>query len=276
MADNGNEIEKFKRQFGDLIADLHARNLAIPAGILVVLIIFAVFILPKSPAPPAPVSATPIVKDDGKKVTLAKVANLTVVSATPLDDENTPDYGQANPFKVGTATTCTVTKMDKPREFECIIGSTKVQYACLPSDNYDLCVQDPNGASSGTGSTGTSGGTGSPSYPPTDDNGGSDKKTTVTYYTIDVKYDGKTYKGLEAGDQLPTKGGAIVFYAGPNSKATEALFVLGDNVSVQGAEADPDLGTFQIGKGDEVVLTESNYQVHNLELKKITKVTKSE
>lgn len=276
MAGSGNEIEKLKRQAGDLIADLHARNLAIPAGLLVVLILVAVFVLPKSPAPPEPVSSTPIVKEDGRKIELAKVANITVVDAVPLSDDTTPGYGEANPFKVGTDTTCMYKVGSSPREFRCVIGSTVVYYKCMPSDDGWGCTGSDEdlsgtGSSGGTGTTLPTGGT-----PPSDDTGGdTDKKTKTTYYTIDVTYDGKTYKGLEGGDQLPSSGTPIVFYAGPNSKANKALFVLGDNVSVQGAQADADLGTFEISKGDEVVLTESNYQVHSLKLKKITKVTKT-
>lgn len=273
MADSGNELEKLKRQAGDLVAELHARNLAIPAGLLVVLILVAVFVLPKSAAPPEPVNATPIVQNDDKKVELAKVANITVVDAVSLSEDKTPGYGQANPFKVGTDTTCQYKVGSSPREFRCIIGSTVVYYKCMPSDDGFGCTA-PEGGTGSSGGTGTTQPTGG--IPPTDDNGGNtEKKTKITYYTIDVTYDGKTYKGLEGGDQLPSSGTPIVFYAGPNSKASKALFVLGDNVTVQGAQADPDLGTFEISKGDEVVLTESNYQVHSLKLKKITKVTKT-
>lgn len=275
MADKGNEIDKFKRQAGDLIADMHARNLAIPAAVLIVMILAAVFVLPKSPAPQEPVSSTPIAKSDGNKVELAKVANLTVVSAKPLGDESVPDYGQANPFKVGTDTNCTYKSGTDPREFQCVIGSTVVNYKCMPSDTGKACTDalgsTGGGSSGGTGSSDATGGT-----QPTDGTGGDGtKKTKVTYYTVDVVYDGKTYKGLEGGDQLPKSGTPIVFYAGPNSKAKKALFVLGDGVTVQGVQADPDLGTFELAKGDEVVLTESNYQVHSLKLTKITKVTKT-
>lgn len=276
MADRGNEFEKFKRQAGDLIADLHARNLAIPAGVLVAMILAAMFVLPKSPTPPPPVNATPIsANDDDKKLALAKVANISIVAAVPLD-EAPQTYGEFNPFKVGTATNCEYKVGSSPREFRCVIGDTVVYYKCRPSDKSPGCtMSDEEISGKGTtaptgGSTETTGGT-----PPPDDNPPDSKtKTKTTYYTIDVTYDGKTYKGLEAGDQLPSSGTAIVFYAGPNDSAKKAGFVLGDNVSVQGAEADPDLGTFEISVGDEVVLTESNYQVHSLKLKKITKVTK--
>lgn len=276
MADRGNEFEKFKRQASDLIADLHARNLAIPAGVLVAMILAAIFVLPKSPTPPPPVNATPIATNkNDKKLALAKVANISVVAAIPLEDA--PEtYGESNPFKVGTDTNCEYKVGSSPRQFRCIIGSTVVYYECRPSDKGPGCTMSDQEIA-GTGGTGSTGGstqnTGG-TTPPPDNPPDGNTKTVTTYYTVDVTYDGKTYKGLEAGDQLPSSGNAIVFYAGPNSSAKKAGFVLGDNVSVQGAEADPDLGTFEISVGDEVVMTESNYQVHTMKLKKITKVTK--
>ncbi|MBI5310315.1 MAG: hypothetical protein HZB14_04710 [Actinobacteria bacterium] len=274
MADRGNEIEKLKRQAGDLIAELHARNLAIPAGLLVVLILAAVFVLPKSPTPPAPVSATPIsTNDDAPK--LAQVASLTLVSATPLS-KSPQSYGSYDPFDVGTEVECVTIKTSKPRQFACKIGDVVMAYECTAGSTVKVCVEDAaaTGSSSSTGGSSTETTGGSTPDSGGGDTGSGDKKTTSTYYTIDVTYDGKSYKDLEAGDQLPGSGTAIVFYAGPNSSAKKAGFVLGDNVSVQGATSDPDLGTFEISTGDEVVLTEADGQTHSLTLKKIEKVTK--
>ena len=199
------------------------------------------------------------------------MANISVVSAVPLD-EAPQTWGDANPFKVGTPTNCKVTKSSDPREFECVIGSTVVTYACLESDTYGLCTAEGDGStgSTGTGSTPSTGG----GTPPADGGGDSETKETTTYYTITVTFDGETFKSVEAGDQIPPANTAVVFYAGPNSSAKKAGFVLGDNVIVQGASADPDLGTFEIAVGDEVVLTDAEGQIHNMTLKSITKVTK--
>ena len=58
MGSGGMNFDQLKRQFSDLVAELHARRLAIPAGVILVAIVAAVFVLPKSPTPPPP---TPMV-----------------------------------------------------------------------------------------------------------------------------------------------------------------------------------------------------------------------
>lgn len=269
MADRGNDLEKLKRQAGDLLSDLHARNLAIPAGILLVLIVAAMLVLPKSPTPPPPVQTAPTANDRKQQPQVAKAANISLVSATPLSSSPLT-FGTNNPFAVKAGVNCRVVKASKPRVFECLIGSTLVTYRCLKSDSSGLCaIEGSTGGGGGSsGSTGDSGG----SAPPGDGGGGSEE--TSTYYVVDVTYDGEKFKSMEAGEQLPDKGTALVFYAGPNSSGKKAIFVLGDGVSVQGATADPDLGSFEMSAGDEVVLTATDESIHTLKLSKITKVTR--
>src|SRR5665647_1081790 len=118
----------------------------------------------------------------------------------------------------------------------------------MASDQGTLCAAD--GSTGATGAGGGGGGTGS-----TDSTGGrspkvqSPPKSTSTYYVVDVTFDGDKLKGLVAGDALPRAGAPAVFYAGPNSPGKKAIFVLADGASVQGADANPDLGNFTISAG---------------------------
>lgn len=267
MADRGNEVDKLKRQTSDLVADLHARKLAIPAGILLVAIVAAMMLLPKSPAPPPPVQTAPVAKADAQ-VKTAQVANLKLVSATPLTTDPVT-FGSENPFAVSSDVDCRVTKTSKPREIECVIGSTVAVFKCLSSDDIEICTgEGATGSSGGTGggSTGSSGGGTSPD--------GSKPKSKSTYYVVDFEFDGDTSKSVEAGEVLPSSGTPVAYYAGPNSSGKKAIFVLADGISIQGAEADADLGTFELEPGDEVVLTSADGVIHQLRLSKIRKVTK--
>jgi hypothetical protein len=267
MADRGNEFEKIRRQLSDLLYDLHARKLTIPAGLLVVLIVGSMLVLPKSPSPP-PAQTSPTASAAPKTVEVAQVADLKLVSATPLTADPLT-FGSENPFAVSAHVKCRFTKTSKPREIQCLIGSTLVTYKCMASDQGVLCAAD--GSSGATGASG-GGGTGS-----TDSTGGrspkikSPPKPKSTYYVVDVTFDGKKLNDLVAGDALPRAGSPAVFYAGPNSSA---IFVLADGASVQGADANPDLGNFTISAGDAVVLTTAAGDVHHLKLRKLRKVTK--
>lgn len=277
MADRGNELEKFKRQASDLIADLHSRNLAIPAGILLVLIVGAILVLPKSSVPPPAQTAPTATKAQGDELKPAQVANLKLVDATPLKTRMMT-FGTENPFALSTDVRCREIKGKKPKAFVCVIGDTLVWYQCMASDDDEICSE--TGASGSTGSSGSGGGGGGTDATGSPDGGGNPNGDTTpkqkksTYYVVDVELDGKTVKSVEAGDALPTSGSSLVFYAGPTSSNKKAIFVLADGISVQGADADPDLGTFELSAGDEVVLTTAEGESHQLQLRKLRKVTK--
>ncbi len=269
MADNKNDMDKLKRQAGDLVADLQARKLLIPAVALLVAIVAAMLVLPKSPAPPPPVQTAPVADTTDQSANVKQVASLTLVSATPLT--YVPQtFSEENPFAVSSDVNCRMTKSSKPREFECVIGATVAVFKCLESDEIAMCTDSGSsgstGESGGSGETGSSGGGDSPNK--------NKKKSKSTYYVVDVEFDGDTKKSIEAGEVLPTSGVPVVYYAGPNSSGNKAIFVLADGVSLQGADADPDLGTFELSAGDEVVLTTSDGVIHQMQLSKIRKVTK--
>lgn len=269
MADNKNDVEKLKRQASDLVAELQARKLLIPAAALLVAIVAAMVVLPKSPAPPPPVQTAPVADTTDETVNVKQVANLTLVSTTPLT--YVPQtFSEENPFAVSSDVDCRMTKSSKPREFECVIGATVATFKCLDSDEFAMCTgsgsSGSTGGAGGSGETGSSGGGDSPN--------GKKKKSESTYYVIDVDFDGDSKKSIEAGEVLPSSGTPVVYYAGPNSSGKKAIFVLADGVSVQGPEADPDLGTFELSAGDEAVLTTSDGVIHQMQLSKIRKVTK--
>ncbi|MFY9488594.1 MAG: hypothetical protein WAP35_07875 [Solirubrobacterales bacterium] len=276
MADNQpTDFDNLKRQASDVITDLHARNLAIPAGVLLVAIIAVMFVLPKSSTPPPPIQTAPVAANAAEQPQLAEAANLTFVSAQPLD-ASAPEYGSDDPFALKTKPNCRTTKSSFPQEYTCVIGSTVVNYACMKSDESALCKKAAEGATGEAGASGGTGGGGGGTPDPNKQNPDSTpkKKTTTTYYVVDLTFDGKTFKSLVAGDQVPKSGDATVIYAGPNDSAKKAIFVLGDGVSVQGAVADQELGTFELAKGDEVVLTGQDNIAHTLRLSSIRKVTK--
>ena len=79
---NGNDLSKqfdaLRRRFVDLVADLHARKLAIPAGALLAAVVAALVLLPKSPTPPAAPPSTANVPATAKKD--EQVAQISMIN----------------------------------------------------------------------------------------------------------------------------------------------------------------------------------------------------
>lgn len=275
MADSNPENpSKLAQQARTILYDLHARNLAIPAGVLLAAIVAAMFVLPKSAAPPPPVETVPTAVGSQPAVETAEAANLTFVSAEPLDGAS-PEFGSYDPFARKARSNCTATKTSTPKEFKCVIGSTVVTYACQKEDAAKIC--EATGSTGATGGAGFGDGSGGGSTGGGDPGSGTPPPKAPaksSYYVVRVTYDNKVYKDLVAGDQLPKSGTGIVLYAGPDDSAKKAIFVLGDGVTVQGAQADEDLGNFELAKGDDVVLTGGDDVAHTLTLDSIKKVTR--
>ena len=218
-----------KKQIMDILQDLHARHLDIPAGMIAFLIVVAVVVLPKHAAEPAAPIATPHAAQE--EVQADTVAQVSLVDSNGSIDTASLTYDPKNPFGVKPAPTAAT-------------GAT-------------------GGTGGGsTGSTGGPTGGGGGSTP-----GGSSRTTAL--YVVDVTFDNAAIKAVQSGEGLPDDATSILIYAGTASSGKKARFLVADGVTVQGAELDTDLGMITIAAGDQVILTEGDGTIHNFTLDKI-------
>jgi hypothetical protein len=272
---SGQSFDQLKRAFLDLVGELHSRKLAIPAGAVLVAILAAVFMLPKSPAPPAPVAATPVANQHKNEVDAEAVVSLKLVGVSNLDND-TPIAHSSDPFHGEAGTKCVRIGSTTPKRFACRVGDQLMLFRCLPDTEVGICSSTGGGASGATGATPGSD-TGGGSTPST---GGGDTtpkkkaKAKSSYYEISVSIDGRIYSHVVAGDSLPNESNTLAVYAGVTSSAKKAIFISGDGVTVTGAVVDEDLGNFELSKGQTVTITDKLAAQHSLTLKSITKVTK--
>jgi hypothetical protein len=153
----------------------------------------------------------------------------------------------------------------------------QVRVICPVGEGSGICASAAGGATGGTGSggggasggtggsDGSTGGTGTPKK---------EKAAPPSYvYVVKVTLDGKTYKQVVSGDGLPNNSDPLVIYAG-DSGGKKAIFLPGDGIGVSGVTADPDLGSFELAKGESATLTDTAGATHKLTLKSISKVKK--
>lgn len=229
-------MDDMRASLEGIFRDLNDRNLAIPAGILAVLIVAAIVLLPKNPAPPPAQTVAPA--HNGNTVKRATVAQITLSDSLSLKDQHMRSAYPLNPFD--------------------------------PLNLYKLA-----GSASATGASGSTGGTeptGGTTPMPTDpgDPGDGDLGEDPTYI-VDVTFDGKTYSNLEAGESIPDDGTAIAYYAGASTSGKQADFLVADGITVQGATFDENTGIFTVEEGDNVVLTDDVGNLHTFKLKDISK-----
>jgi hypothetical protein len=267
-------FDQLKRAFLDLVNELHSRKLAIPAGAVLVAILAAVFLLPKSPAPPAPVAATPVANQQ-QTVNADEVVKLKMVGVSSLDNGD-PISHSSDPFEGKAGTKCVRIGSGTPKRFACRVGDQLMLFECLPDVEVGICAPD-TGASGATGAVpGTdTGGGGGGATPPTGDTTPKKKKhVKKTYFEVSVSIDGRTYTHVIAGDSLPNDANTLAVYAGATTSGKKAIFISGDGVTITGAVVDEELGNFELSKGQTVTITDKLAAQHTLTLKSITKVTK--
>lgn len=268
-------FDKFKRAFLDLVNELHARKLAIPAGAVLAAILAAVFLLPKAPAPPPPATTAPVAELTKADDTEA-VVSLRVVGVTSLDD-TTPIANSSDPFKGSSKTVCVRVGKGTPKKFLCKIGDLLITYTCLEGVETGICGEKA-GSTSTTGSTASTGGSGATGGGTGGSTGSTGKPKTkpkpTTYYVVNVSVDGRTYKNVIAGDGLPNDKNVLAIFAGVTDSAKKAIFIAGDGVTVTGATVDEELGNFELTKGQSVTIVDKLSASHTLTLKSIVKVTK--
>lgn len=278
MGSGNMNMDQIRRAASDLVAELHARKLAIPAAVLLVAIVAAAIVLPKSitPPPPEPVTsaATPEVIEQPAQV------SLKLVGVTPLDND-IPLANSSDPFVGTDSADCTRVGSGEPKQFDCRIGDLVVRVMCPPTEEGDpgvgICAEK-SGSTSATGSSGGGGsGSESGSTEKTGDGGSGEKKKSTpksSYYVATVELDGKTFSNVVAGDPLPNTTNTLVTYAGTNDSNTRGIFLAGDKVTVTGVAVDDELGSFELAKGKSATLTDETGAVHTMTLKSLKKVTK--
>jgi hypothetical protein len=276
MNKNSQQLDMIKRQFMDLVNELHARKLAIPAGLLLVGIIGAMILLPKGSTPPPPPTATDAGIEQPEEVRVAQVA---VIQGSKVDDEFTP-AGSENPFIGQDSSNCTTKQSGTPKILECRIGDLMVSVTCPPNAASGECgkaakaegASGSTGKSEGGGATGSTGGTGGGGEKKS--SGDSKKNTRTTYYVVTLTLDGRTYTNVLAGDSLPNERNPLTIFAGTTDSNKKAIFLAADGVAVTGVASDEELGNFELAPGKSATLTDAQGVEHKLTLKKITKVTK--
>lgn len=278
---NGSDLSKqfdaLKRQFMDLVRDLHARKLAVPAGAILVAIVAALVLLPKgSTPPPAPSTATitPAVK---AKVQVA--AQISMIEPTPIGDD-IPLAGTRDPFEGETSYDCTVVSTN-PKILECEVSDQRMYVLCI-DPTAGVCGEYPKGGASGAtgGAAGASGDTGGSGgdVPPSggSGSGGGDSGSGGTryfYYAATVKLDGTTYKKVTRGTMLPRSSSPLVAFidaVGDDAgNPTGATFLAANGVTVSGVSMDPVFNSFALDPGQTVTLTDAEGKDHKFTLKSV-------
>lgn len=279
MADRdfNKQFDAMKRQGSDLVREMHARKLAIPAGALLLALVAALVLLPKSSPPPAapPTATAPIAKPK-----IARVAQVSLIEPSTID-EDIPLTSSTDPFTGETSYKC-VKVSSNPKAYRCLVSNIQILVLCNEEGGSGPCATDEGkaaGASGGGGAAeaggGATGGTTVPGEvkPPSGGGGSGGSKKTV-YYTVTVSIDGSTKKNVEAGTELPKSDGALVVYAGPNDANSKGIFILADGVTADGVNVDDTFGSFALAKNQTVTLTDVNGVEHKMTLKSINKATK--
>lgn len=269
--DLNTQLEALKRQVVDLVHELHARKLAIPAGALLLAIVAAVVVLPKASAPPP---APPTASADTVAPRVARVAQVSLVEPTPFGDDIALS-NSSDPFTGSTGYSCELVSSN-PKSYDCIVSDLKVRIICTEEGGGGPCSPKGGASDESGGSSGETGGDTGGSTPSTGDGGTTTpkkKSTKVTYYMVSVSLDGKTIKDVEAGDELPSAKNPLVVYAGTNDANNKGVFIAGDGVTVTGVKVDSTFGSFSLSKGQSATLTDANGVAQKLTLKSITKVT---
>lgn len=265
---NGDDLKRqldvLKRHFMDLVRDLHARKLAIPAGALLAAIVAALVLLPKGsssvPAPPA--ASAPVVKPK-----IEPVAQISMVNASSLD-EAIALTSSSDPFGGSTGYSCRQISSN-PRTMECNVGGMQLRVICAKDDPSPACAtgEGASGATGGAGGGGqTPGGseTGGGSTGGTGD--GSDGSRKVWYaFEATLKIDNKTYKRVQVGDAEPSSAPLVVF-AGADSSSSTATFIAAEGVTVSGVPIDPDFRAFNLRVGRTATLEDVTGKKHKLKL----------
>lgn len=272
--DLNKQFDAFKRQASDVVKDMHARKLAVPAAALLCAIVAALVMLPQGSTPPlAPPTATAPIHE----ATAARVAQVSLIEASSLD-EDIPLANSEDPF-AGSDDAYKCTKVgSNPKTYECMVADLKVRIICTAEGATGPCAGS-DGATGGGGSSSSTGGsgggsTGGTGKPGNGKRGGGGGGSKTVYYTVTVSIDGTTKKNVVAGDELPKSSAALTIYAGTNDAHDKAVFIAADGVVPSGVPVDATFGSFSLKKGQTATLTDSSGAAHKLTLKSISKVTK--
>lgn len=279
MADRdlNKQFDAIKRQGSDLVREMHARKLAIPAGALLLALVAALVLLPKGSTPPAapPTASAPV-----EKPKIARVAQVSLIEPSTIDEE-IPLTSSADPFTGTTGYKCEKVSSN-PRAYRCIVSDIAVLVLCNEEGGSGPCSKEEGAGEGASGTTsgdaGSGGSTGGTTVPgetkPPSSGGGDSGGTKTVYYTVTVSIDGSTKKNVEAGTELPKSNGALVVYAGPNDANSKGIFILADGVTADGVKVDETFGSFALSKNQTVTLTDVNGVEHKMTLKSINKATK--
>jgi hypothetical protein len=282
--DLNKQLDALKRQAMDLVHELHARKLAIPAGALLVAIVAAMVLLPHgSTPPPAPptTATTPVVKP-----AIARVAQISLIKPSTLS-EDIPLSGSEDPFTGHSGYKC-VKISSNPKMYNCMVSNLLIRIVCVGEGGTGPCAEGAGAtpATSGSGTETTTGGSGTEVTPiPPVDGGGGDGgdgggnsggggTNSSSYYVVTVSIDGKTIKNVVAGDELPNQSAPLAIYAGTNDGHDKGVFIAADGVVVTGVAVDETFSSFSLRTGETATLTDANGAAHKMTLKSISKVKK--
>jgi hypothetical protein len=259
------QFEAIKRQVADVVRDMHARKLAVPAAALLFAIVAAMVLLPKGggSAPPAPATTAQLPKPH-----VEPVAQISIVKPSSLD-KSVALTGSSDPFGGTSGYNCKQISSD-PKVLECEVSNLLVKVYCDQGTSSPACAE--------TGASGATGGSGGGSTDGTGGSGGSGGSTggkTVWYqWEASVKVDLKTYKKVHVNDELPSNAPLVVLAGGDNTDHT-AVFIAAQGVTVSGVPVDPSFNAFKLGKGESATLTDSSGDKHTIKLNSIKLVASS-
>jgi hypothetical protein len=265
---SGNEqLESAKQAVSEIVEDLRARKLLLPAIILIVAIVAAFFVLPKSGDDQSVVSDLPTAPAVAQGPTAAdRVATVNLVDIGE-DPSGVALSKSTNPFSKPGDYSCTEVQAKNPRILDCIVpGNLRVQVICQGGQAKEVPCVDKSG-STGGGSSGSTGGV--------SETGDGDSAGGIYAFRVTVKYDDTQYSNIEQGGPVPPegKGTKIATFENVSSTGAQASFRAVEGSIVSGVTVDQTTGlSFTMKKGETARITDPTAQEHTLRLVKITKV----
>ncbi|MGK2879121.1 MAG: hypothetical protein ACSLFF_11205 [Solirubrobacterales bacterium] len=270
---NGQSFDVLKRRADDIVQDMKARNLLLPAGLMLVAIVAALIVLPKSASPPPPASGLTSAAQT-QTIKGSEIAKLRMISQTTIDSTVVLD-SPTDPFDGNEPYECTQIGSGSPKTFRCVSGDLELTVQCPESDETTegICKGDGASAPTGGASAPTGGSNGSTAPTGGGNTPAEEKPASSSDYVISVSVDGKTMTKVIVGDELPSSKEPLAVYGGTNAKHEEALFIASDGVTVTGVKVDATSGGFSLRKGQTATLTDVNGAQHKMTLKSISKVS---
>lgn len=260
------QLDSAKRYAAEIVEDMRSKNLLLPAIVIVVAIVVAMVLLPNRDT--AVLDATPIAPVPTKPIAnqTPEPMEITLIKPDAIGD-NGPLSDSRNPFRGTGSYTCKTVRTGPPKVLDCLTSGLEVRVFC-PLDLTEPPCGDPETTAAGeaTGSTGAGGGS-------TPETGGGGAPVEITVYRATVRLDGRTYRNLDQGDNVPPSGTTVAKFETVSKDGKTASFRLAEGSTARSGgsytiETKNPL-MIELKKGRSATITDAAGKVHTLKLQEI-------